>query len=198
MKTFENISKADFMKEIRKHREQDRIVQRTYGEECSLKNFKGCHMGCAANSAMLAKGVTSPLFRHNNHKEQAKFLYGCDSAEWFVYLCEGIFEGLSVQDSKNWVVDSFDAIPEDIDVSLLNYIETPIKIWILEKSKSYHSDKQVLEATDQVIRALKGDGDLNAAYTAAAVHAAAWAAAADDFYKELSEFVIEQLKGIVK
>jgi len=167
MKTFQNVSKAELLKELNWHLEQDRIIQGCYGNIGN--NFKGCHMGCVANSIARINGV---YLKPNDHQAQAEYLYGDKSCEWFVRLCEGIFEGLDVDEAKQWVVDSFAARPEEgIPSESLNTIEIPIKIFILEKTKGFHSNKDVIHATNLVIEALKGNGGMFAAD-------AAWAASA--------------------
>jgi len=222
MKTFQNVSKKELLKELNWHLKQDRIIQGKYGNIGG--EFKGCHMGCVANSIARINGVDIGT---SNHEKQAEYLYGDKSCEWFVQLCEVIFEGLSVNKSKRWVVDSFSVIPEGITPESLNSIEIPIKIFILEKTKGYHRNEEVYKATNMVIEALKGNGDIvvaraaaraaasyaraaaDAAYVAAdyaahvVVRSAGYAAAAayagnsrSKFYEELAAFVIEQLKAL--
>ena len=234
MSTFQNISKAAMLKELLWHFNQDRIIQGDYGKRGD--DFRGCHVGSVANSVTRANGYELPL---NGHKQQAEYLYGDDSCEWFVKLCEKVFEGLSITKSKSWVIDSFAAIPEGIPYQLLNSIEIPIKIWVLESTKKTHNNKNVLSATDSVISALRsGDGEglrkarktadaasadaasgdaayaayaANAAsaaaepaavtdayYAAAAANAASATSARVEFYVDLSEFIILQLKEINK
>lgn len=194
MSTFQNISKAAMLKELLWHFNQDRIIQGAYGKRGD--DFRGCHVGSVANSVTRANGYELPL---NGHKQQAEYLYGDDSCEWFVKLCEKVFEGLSITKSKSWVIDSFAAIPEGIPYQLLNSIEIPIKIWVLESTKKTHNNKNVLSATDSVISALRsGDGEglrkarktadaasadaAYAAYAANAASAAAEPAAVTDAY----------------
>ncbi|NRA94157.1 MAG: hypothetical protein HRU26_16015, partial [Psychroserpens sp.] len=152
MKTCENISKAELEKELNWHLEQDKIIQGSYMPDEEGEEFKGCMMGCAVNSISRAKGIH---LNYSDHKQQAEFL---GLPEWFVYLYERIFEGLNTEDAKQWVIDCFNAIPEGVETKKIDQLETPIKIWILEKTLSYHDDEEVRKATHQVIEALIGNG----------------------------------------
>jgi len=222
MKTFEKISKQDLAHELQWHFDQDKIIQGSY-KEGTGEEFKGCMMGCAVNSIMR---VTGDVVTEDSHREQAEYIFGDVSCQWLVRLYEKIFESLDVQDSKKWVIDCFNAIPEGADHSQINSIEVLIKIWILESTKNTHKNKGVHKVTDMVIAALRSGNkeDLeiarNAAYSADAAYAAyaadaaaaaaadadadaaaaaAYSAAAADrqgFYKDLSKFVISQLEAI--
>ncbi len=177
MKTFENISKGEFVNEQQKHFDQDQILQGTYGD--TGDEFKGCWMGCAANSLARSKGI---MISTSDHKVIAENIYGSESCEWLVRLNEKIFEYLPTKDSSQWVLDSAKATPEGVDHAVINSLEVPIKIWILEFTKSTHKNKQVHKVTDLVIAALKSgsEEDLEKARKAAAdAAAAAYAAAAD-------------------
>ena len=175
MKTFKKVSKARFAKAIQYHFDMDKIIQGTYGS--TGEGFKGCMMGCVANS-LLDLNVADDI-NSDNHKEQAELL---GLPLWFVYLYESIFEGLSVADSKQWVIDCLNAIPEGIDTALIDELEIPIKIWIIESTYKHHDNKEVLQTCKRVVKALKsGSSDeLVAARSAArsAGSAAALAASA--------------------
>ena len=148
MKTFKKVSKARFAKAIQHHVDMDKIIQGTYGS--TGEGFKGCMMGCVANS-LLDLNVADDI-NSDNHKEQAELL---GLPLWFVYLYESIFEGLSVADSKQWVIDCFNAIPEGIDTALIDELEIPIKIWIIESTYKHHDNKEVLQTCKRVVKALK-------------------------------------------
>ena len=148
MKTFKKVSKARFAKAIQYHFDMDKIIQGTYGS--TGEGFKGCMMGCAANS-LLDLNVADDI-NSDNHKEQAELL---GLPLWFVYLYESIFEGLSGADSKQWVIDCFNAIPEGIDTALIDELEIPIKIWIIESTYRNHDNKEVLQTCKRVVKALK-------------------------------------------
>jgi hypothetical protein len=201
MKTFEKISKSELGKELQWHLEQDKIIQGSYGPEEEAEEFKGCMMGCAVNSISRAKGIH---LNHQDHKQQADFL---GLPEWFVYLYEGIFEGLDTEDAKQWVIDCFNAIPEGVETTKIDALEIPIKIRILEKTLTYHDNQEVKQVTHQVIEALKGDGDLGEAESAAwsarsaasSARSAAWSterAARSAFYVELKDYTLELLRGV--
>ena len=176
MKTFEKISKQDLAHELQWHFDQDKIIQGSY-KEGTGDEFKGCMMGCAVNSIMR---VTGDIVTENSHRDQAKYIFGDESCQWFVRLYEKIFESLDINDSKKWVIDCFNAIPEGIDHTKINSLEVPIKIWILESTKKTHKNKEVHKVTDMVIAALRSGNkeDLEIARKAAAyAYAAAYAAA---------------------
>jgi len=52
MQAYKNDSqlKTDFLAEMTWHREQDKIVQTTYGDTCANGDFRGCFVGCAIHS----------------------------------------------------------------------------------------------------------------------------------------------------
>ena len=175
MKTFQKISKEELAKELQWHLEQDKIVQGLYGDE--EEEFKGCMMGCAVNSI---RKINNDALRHDNHAEQAKYL---GLPEWFVYLYEGIFEGLSTEDSKEWVIDCFNAIPIT-ETKNIDQLEGLIKIWIIESTSKNHDNEEVKKAVEQVKQAILTDDDnmLSAARSAAesaarSSESAAWSAA---------------------
>ena len=62
MKTFQNISKKEFNKELERHRKLDMIVQGSYGEDSNHEEFKGCMMGCAVDSI---KNITGKELSNN-------------------------------------------------------------------------------------------------------------------------------------
>ena len=191
MKTFKQVSKARFAKEIQRHFDMDEIAQGSYGK--TGEGFKGCMMGCAANSLL---NLNVADIEGGSHKQQAKFL---GLPLWFVYLYESIFEGLSVADSKQWVIDCFNAIPEGIDTALIDELETPIKIWTIESTYRNHDNKEVLQACKRVVKALKSgrSDELAAARSAAySAYSAARSAAYQAFYKSLSEHALNELSKL--
>ena len=171
MKTFEVITKQEFLEEQQKHFDQDQIKQGDYGQ--NGEGFSGCWMGCASNSLMRAKGIYIP---NDSHKGIAKNIYGSESCEWLVRLNEKIFESLTFTQAQRWVLDSAEAIPEGILSESINSIQVEIKIWILEGTKKTHKNQEVHKVTDLVISALKSGNKKDLARAsndaAAAAHAA--------------------------
>ena len=170
MKTFKKVSKARFAKAIQYHFDMDKIIQGTYGS--TGEGFKGCMMGCVANS-LLDLNVADDI-NSDNHKEQAELL---GLPLWFVYLYESIFEGLSVADSKQWVIDCLNAIPEGIDTALIDELEIPIKIWIIESTYKHHDNKEVLQTCKRVVKALKSGSSDELVAAGSAARSAARSAA---------------------
>jgi len=209
MKTFQNISKEELGKELQWHLEQDAIIQGSYGGEIGEgEEFKGCMMGCAVNSILRVNGAK---LQHDNHLEQANYL---GLPEWFIYLYERIFEGLSVEESKQWVIDCFEAIPV-IETSKIDDLEVLIRIFIIESTNKNHDNEEVKKAVAQVKAAILSNNknDLSAAESSAwsaawsaaesaaessawsaaesSAWSAAWSAAESAFYKEAAESAAE-------
>jgi len=214
MKTFQNISKEELGKELQWHLEQDAIIQGSYGGEIGEgEEFKGCMMGCAVNSILRVNGAK---LQHDNHLEQANYL---GLPEWFIYLYERIFEGLSVEESKQWVIDCFEAIPV-IETSKIDDLEVLIRIFIIESTNKNHDNEEVKKAVAQVKAAILSNNknDLSAAESSAwsaawsaaesaaessawsaaesSAWSAAWSAAESAFYKDLSKYVLQLLRGL--
>ena len=188
MKTFKQVSKARFAKEIQRHFDMDEIAQGSYGK--TGEGFKGCMMGCAANSLL---NLNVADIEGGSHKQQAKFL---GLPLWFVYLYESIFVGLSVAVSKQWVIDCFNAIPEGIDTALIDELETPIKIWTIESTYRNHDNKEVLQACKRVVKALKSGSSDELVAAGSAARSAAYSDAYQAFYKSLSEHALNELSKL--
>ena len=170
-KTFQKISKEDLAKELQWHLEQDKMVQGSYVDEEG--EFKGCMMGCAVNSIARING---DKLSHEDHKEQADYL---GLPEWFVHLYERIFEGLSVEDSKQWVMDCFNAIPVT-ETNKIDQLESLIKIWIIESTKKYHDNEEIKGVVDLVAEAVRSENEEQLEIASSAAESAArsaWSAA---------------------
>ena len=159
------------------HREQDNFIQGEWLQGvCQLpdgsKGQKGCQMGC------MAQDETRPI-------ESVSEEYYLDLK--YVYLCEGIFEGLSVEESKNFTVDSFDIVPVGFD---FNLFWSKWFVSILTKNKEFTTDEKVLKVIDDCIELYRVSfsevkkekakqvkrAAADAAYAAAAAYSAAYAA----------------------
>ena len=91
--------KEEIIKKLERHYELDEIVQGVYWE-----NGKGCAVGCTLES--------------NNHAEyEARF----GIPEELAHLEDKIFEGLDLEDAKEWPLRFMKAIPVGVDLSLVHY-----------------------------------------------------------------------------
>ena len=110
MKTFsKDITKKDLLKEVKWHRQQDMIIQGTYGEG-SNGDWKGCAVGCSVHSINRLKGKK---YQTSNHKVYETEL---GIPEWLARLEDTIFEGLPVEQAKLWPEQFIKAIPENVDL----------------------------------------------------------------------------------
>ena len=174
MNSFEKISKEEFVNELKWHREQDLVVQGKYGNKGD--EFKGCHMGCSANSISRLKGIDIAT---DDNYEIAQFL---GIPHWLTEIFERVFENLPENKSSDWLVDSAMAIPsrvQDFKPALDN-----ILIWIIESTLDKHEDEKIKTISKELVAAIKINDrekilDLrSAAYTYAANAAGAAGAAA--------------------
>ena len=101
--------KAGLVREINKHRVQDRLVNGTYGKLSQGQAFKGCAVGCSIRSYCL---LTKESLETGNHSNYEKF----GIPQLLARLEDGIFEGLSRQDSKEWPVLFMSSIPVGADL----------------------------------------------------------------------------------
>ena len=97
--TWTQEQKTHWVNKAKRHQELDQFKQGLWWNE---KTEKGCEFGCL-------------LEQDENVLRDAPELMNIPA--WVVHIFEKIFEGLSVEDSKTWVVDSLDAIPVDADLT---------------------------------------------------------------------------------
>ena len=112
MKTFDQDLKDELLAEIIKHREQDQIIQGTYGEGIG-KEWKGCAVGCSIHS--LNKIKRKRLYT-DNHKVYETYL---GIPEAIARLEDTIFEGLPVELAKEWPERFIKAVNVGADLSLV-------------------------------------------------------------------------------
>jgi len=129
MKAFtKKVTKDEFIKEIKWHREQDAFIKGTYTED-NKNNFRGCAVGCSINSINKLLGTA---YEYDEHIDMAETL---QIPEWLVRLEDKIFEGLSEKDSKEWPLRFSEAINEGAD---LDKIKPEFLVYVLESMPGAH------------------------------------------------------------
>ena len=113
--------RSDYIAECRWHREQDLIIQSSYGDP-EKSDFRGCHNGCAAHSLLRLKGF----------KISGSDKFGVAEALgwpiWLVRLAESIFEGLPNKDAKEFPQQLAQAIPCGANVDM---VWPKLALWLL-------------------------------------------------------------------
>ena len=121
MKTFNQELKSALLAEIIKHREQDRVVQGTYGEK-GEENFRGCAVGCSIHSLFI---ITGRHYRPYNHEAYETEL---GIPRILGELQDVIHEGLSDADFPTWPERFMAAVPIETDLSL---VFPKFALWLL-------------------------------------------------------------------
>lgn len=121
MKTFNQELKTALVAEIIKHREQDRVVQGTYGEK-GEENFRGCAVGCSIHSLFI---ITGRHYRPDNHEAYETEL---GIPRILGELQDVIHEGLDDADYPTWPERFMEAVPTETDLSL---VFPKFALWLL-------------------------------------------------------------------
>ncbi len=116
MKSFNQELKSALVAEIRKHREQDQVVQGTYGTYEEGK-FRGCAVGCAIHSYLVAAGEDSIVVGNSKYHEKYEALFGIPKI--LAELQDIIHEGLSDESFPTWPERFMEAVPTETDLSLV-------------------------------------------------------------------------------
>jgi len=145
----------------KRHQDQDMIKQGVWLDDV---DGKGCSIGC---------------FNHelgNESSDIAAFSKAAGIPEWMGHLQENIFEGLSVENSRDWHLECVTLYP---GVKDWNKTRDLFLISLLERVKQYDQSNVVQSVIDLLRRKLNGE-DVTAKLekAAVAVRAAAYAAAA--------------------
>ena len=178
------ITKEEFVRETKLQAGLDHFLKGTYS-----RGIKGCAVGCAIKSISKLKHITLTT---DDHKNLEVYL---GIPEWLARLEDTLFEGVSLEYSKQWPVEFAEAINTGAD---LNTIEVPFRIFILETNisnmeillKTTVENKDILltaiKAHKQAITALKSndskllkkarEASISAARAAEAAEIADWAA----------------------
>lgn len=112
MKSFNKELKSALVAEIRKHREQDQVVQGSYGEDSTGK-FRGCAVGCAIHALADINGKF--LFTDDHEIYERELGLPRILAE----LQDVIHEVLSDESFPTWPERFMEAVPTETDLSLV-------------------------------------------------------------------------------
>lgn len=175
------IKKKDFIKEIKWHQEQDKIVQGTYGNEVDGTSFRACAVGCSIHSINRLKGTEYDTSTHKLYETELGI------PEWLARLEDTIFEGLPAELAKQWPLRFSRAIKVGVDLEPVKWqftafvlsenIERVLSLDINDDLKKQVVDaiRGVLVVTEDAIQT--GVWDDSAAKSARLARLAAWSAA---------------------
>ena len=113
MKTFNQELKSALVAEIRKHREQDQVIQGTYGTYENGR-FRGCAVGCAIHSYLVAAGKDSIVVGNSEYHEKYESLFGIPKI--LAELQDAIHEGLSDESFPTWPERFMEEVPTETDL----------------------------------------------------------------------------------
>ena len=193
--------KTKFLKEIKWHEEQDKIIQGTYGEG-SNGDWKGCAVGCSIHSLNRMKDKKFTTSDHSIYETELGI------PEWLARLEDTIFEGLPVEEAKKWPLRFSKAIPVGANLEPVKWkfcafilsenIERVLSLDIDEdlKKQVVDSIRGVLTLHSEAIKT--GEWDESAARSA---ESAAWSAESAESaaaYERYADKLIELLKASKK
>lgn len=117
MKSFNQEIKSALVAEIRKHREQDQVVQGNYGTYEDGR-FRGCAVGCVVHSYLVAAGEDSVVVVGNGeYHKMYESMFGIPKI--LAELQDIIHEGLSDESFPTWPERFMEAVPTDTELSLV-------------------------------------------------------------------------------
>jgi len=128
MKSFNQELKSALVAEIRKHREQDQVIQGNYGYLEEGK-FRGCAVGCAIDSLFVVGGHDTPYYLCNDHGIYEREL---GIPKILAELQDIIHEGLSDESFPTWPERFMEAVPTETDLSL---VFPKFALWFLTDEK---------------------------------------------------------------
>ena len=186
--------KESLIARMQKHIEADELLQQEIGQ-----NGKGCTVWCALNNGDIQYGYT-----HSSFPEVLGL------PEWLAHLQDIIFEGLSINDAKQFSSDWPKAIPVGKNLEPVKWkfcaflmeqnIERVLLLNISEDLK-----KQVVDAINGVLSLHQsaietGEWDESAARSAKSsawsAKSAAWSAAKSAALKKLDKWMLNHLKEL--
>lgn len=115
MKSFNQDLKSALVAEIRKHREQDQVIQGNYGTEEDGK-FRGCAVGCAIDSLFRVGGHDTPYYLCSDHGIYEREL---GIPRILAELQDVTHEGLSDESFPTWPERFMEAVSTETDLSLV-------------------------------------------------------------------------------
>jgi len=114
MKSFNQELKSALVAEIRKHREQDQVIQGNYGYLEEGK-FRGCAVGCAIDSLFKVHGHDTPYYLCSDHGIYEREL---GIPRILAELQDILHEGLSDESFPTWPERFMEVVPTEKDLSL--------------------------------------------------------------------------------
>lgn len=137
MKTFNQELKSALVAEIRKHREQDQVIQGNYGtKESGI--FRGCAVGCAIDSLFVMGGYDTPYYLCSDHGIYEREL---GIPKILAELQDLIHEGLSDESFPTWPERFMEAVPTETDLSL---VFPKFAWWLVVDGMLEHAQKRTM------------------------------------------------------
>jgi hypothetical protein len=106
--------KKDFIKEVKWHEDQDKIIQGTYGKGDN-GDWKGCAVGCFIHSLGRLEGEKLDTSNHKLYETKLGI------PEWLARLEDTIFEGLPKDLAMKWPLRFSKAIPVGVDLEPIKW-----------------------------------------------------------------------------
>lgn len=176
MKSFNQELKSALVVEIRKHREQDQVIQGSYGTYNEGK-FRGCAVGCAIDSLFKVHGHDTPHYLCSDHGIYEREL---GLPRILAELQDVIHEGLSDESFPTWPERFMEAVPTETDLSK---VWPGFTIWLIG---DFLAEKQRI-----VVEQNRADMDklMRAAANSSGIEIK------EQFYEKCAEKLIELLKA---
>lgn len=176
MKSFNQELKSSLVAEIRKHREQDQVIQGNYGYLEEGK-FRGCAVGCAIDSLFKVHGHDTPYYLCSDHGIYEREL---GIPKILAELQDVIHEGLSDESFPTWPERFMEAVPTETE---LYKVWPGFTIWLIG---DFLAEKQRI-----VVEQNRDDMDklMRAAANSSGIEIK------EQFYEKCAEKLIELLKA---
>lgn len=187
MKSFNQELKSALVAEIRKHREQDQVIQGNYGYFEEGK-FRGCAVGCAIDSLFRLGGNILPHYPSGDHGAYEREL---GIPKILAELQDVIHEGLSDESFPTWPERFMEAVPTETELSL---VFPKFAWWLSYYLLKCYSEDKVAIVVGQLLRACSPVGirkDIDKALRGAATVLGC----NEQFYEKCAEKLIELLKA---
>ena len=187
MKSFNQELKSALVAEIRKHREQDQVIQGNYGYFEEGK-FRGCAVGCAIDSLFRLGGNILPHYPSGDHGAYEREL---GIPKILAELQDVIHEGLSDESFPTWPERFMEAVPTETELSL---VFPKFAWWLSYYLLKCYSEDKVAIVVGQLLRACSPVGirkDIDKALRGAATVLGG----NEQFYEKCAEKLIELLKA---
>ena len=187
MKSFNQELKSALVAEIRKHREQDQVIQGNYGYFEEGK-FRGCAVGCAIDSLFRLGGNILPHYPSGDHGAYEREL---GIPKILAELQDVIHEGLSDESFPTWPERFMEAVPTETELSI---VFPKFAWWLSYYLLKCYSEDKVAIVVGQLLRACSPVGirkDIDKALRGADTVLGG----NEQFYEKCAEKLIELLKA---